>query len=75
MKFMLTFSIKSEGAKRDEAITRFQKTGGMPPKEAKLNSILSIYLALPGVIEKVLSAKNFSSTMNMSNRPILAPRW
>jgi hypothetical protein len=36
MKFMLTFSIKPEGAKRDEAITRFQITGGMPPKGAKL---------------------------------------
>ena len=32
MKFTLTFSIKPEGAKRDEAIARFQKTGGMPPK-------------------------------------------
>ena len=36
MKFMLTFSIKPEGAKRDETITRFQKTGGMPPKGARL---------------------------------------
>jgi hypothetical protein len=36
MKFMLTFSIKPEGAKRDEAIVRFQKTGGMPPKGARL---------------------------------------
>jgi Protein of unknown function (DUF3303) len=36
MKFMLTFSIKPEVAKRDEAIARFQKTGGMPPKGARL---------------------------------------
>jgi hypothetical protein len=32
MKFMLIFSIKPEGAKRDEAIARFQKIGGMLPK-------------------------------------------
>ena len=32
MKFMLISSIKPEGAKRDEAIALFQKTGGMPPK-------------------------------------------
>jgi hypothetical protein len=36
MKFMLIFSIKPEGAKRDEAIARFQKTDGMPPKGARL---------------------------------------
>lgn len=34
MKFMLTFTIKPEG--RDEAIARFKKTGGQPPKGAKL---------------------------------------
>ena len=33
-KFMLTFTIKPEG--RDEAIARFKKTGGHPPKGAKL---------------------------------------
>ena len=36
MKFMLTFTIKPEGSKRDEAIARFQKTGGKPPAGAKL---------------------------------------
>ena len=34
MKFMLTFTIKLEG--RDEAIARFKKTGGQPPKGVKL---------------------------------------
>jgi hypothetical protein len=36
MKFMLTFSIKPGGAKRYEAIARFQKTGGMLPTGATL---------------------------------------
>ena len=36
MKFMLTFSIKPEAKGRDEAIARFKKTGGQPPKGVKL---------------------------------------
>ena len=36
MKFMLTFAIKSEAKGRDEAIARFKKTGGQPPKGVKL---------------------------------------
>lgn len=36
MKFMLTFTIKSEVKGRDEAIARFKKTGGQPPKGVKL---------------------------------------
>ena len=36
MKFMLTFAIKPEAKGRDEAIARFKKTGGQPPKGAKL---------------------------------------
>jgi hypothetical protein len=36
MKFMLTFTIKPETKGRDEAIARFKKTGGQPPKGAKL---------------------------------------
>ena len=36
MKFMLTFTIKPETKVRDEAIARFKKTGGQPPKGAKL---------------------------------------
>lgn len=36
MKFMLTFIIKPETKGRDEAIARFKKTGGQPPKGAKL---------------------------------------
>jgi hypothetical protein len=36
MKFMLTFTMPPDTAKRDEAITRFMKTGGQPPKGAKL---------------------------------------
>jgi len=36
MKFMLTFTMPSDKAKRNEAITRFLKTGGQPPKGAKL---------------------------------------
>jgi hypothetical protein len=31
MKFMVTFTIPSDKQKRDEAITRFKKTGGQPP--------------------------------------------
>jgi hypothetical protein len=36
MKFMLTFSWKSDPKSRDEGIARFRKTGGQPPKGAKL---------------------------------------
>ena len=36
MKFMLLFKITSDKAKRNEAIQRFLKTGGQPPKGAKL---------------------------------------
>jgi len=36
MKFMLTFSWKPDTKKRDEGIARFRKTGGLPPKGAKL---------------------------------------
>ena len=36
MKFMLTFAMKPEAKGRDEAIARFKKTGGQPPKGAKL---------------------------------------
>ena len=36
MRFMLTFTIKPEGKGRDEAIARFKKTGGLPPKGAAL---------------------------------------
>ena len=36
MKFILTFSIKPETRSRNEAIARFKKTGGVPPKGAKL---------------------------------------
>ncbi len=36
MKFMLTFAIKPETKGRDEAIARFKKTGGQPPKGVKL---------------------------------------
>ncbi len=34
MRFMLTFALKAE--RRDEAISRFKKTGGQPPKGARL---------------------------------------
>jgi len=36
MKFMLTFTFKPEVKGRDEAIARFKKTGGQPPKGVKL---------------------------------------
>ncbi|WP_447984640.1 DUF3303 domain-containing protein [Nitrospira sp. Nam74] len=36
MKFMLSFTITPDKAKRDEAIQRFLKTGGQPPKGVKL---------------------------------------
>ena len=36
MKFMLSFTMAQDKAKRDEAIQRFLKTGGQPPKGAKL---------------------------------------
>ena len=36
MKFMLTFSIGANTTSRDEAIARFKKTGGQPPKGVKL---------------------------------------
>jgi hypothetical protein len=36
MKFMLSFVWKPKIKARDEAINRFQKTGGQPPKGAKL---------------------------------------
>ena len=36
MKFMMTFSWKPDAQQRAEGIARFQKTGGQPPKGAKL---------------------------------------
>ncbi|HTE90275.1 MAG TPA: DUF3303 family protein [Terriglobales bacterium] len=36
MKFMLTFTMTPDKQKRNEAIARFLKTGGQPPKGAKL---------------------------------------
>jgi uncharacterized protein DUF3303 len=36
MKFMLTFSWKPDTKARNEGIARFRKTGGQPPKGAKL---------------------------------------
>lgn len=36
MQFILTFTIPSDKKKRNEAIARFQKTGGQPPQGAKL---------------------------------------
>lgn len=36
MKFMLTFTMKPNTNQRNEAIARFQKTGGIPPAGAKL---------------------------------------
>lgn len=36
MTFMLTFILPSDKEKRNEAIARFQKTGGQPPQGAKL---------------------------------------
>jgi hypothetical protein len=36
MKFMLSFTLTPNKAQRDEAIQRFLKTGGMPPKGVTL---------------------------------------
>lgn len=36
MKFMLTFDWSPDTKTREEAIARFQKTGGMPPPGTKL---------------------------------------
>ena len=36
MKFMMTFDWKPDTAARSEAIARFRRTGGLPPKGAKL---------------------------------------
>ncbi len=36
MKFVLTFDWKPDTKTRDEGIARFRKTGGQPPKGAKL---------------------------------------
>ena len=36
MKFLLTFSWKPDAQKHHEGIARFRKTGGQPPKGAKL---------------------------------------
>jgi hypothetical protein len=36
MKFIVTFTFKPEAKGRDEAIARFKKTGGQPPKGTKL---------------------------------------
>jgi hypothetical protein len=36
MKFILTFTIKSEGKGRDEAIARFKNTRAIAPEGAKL---------------------------------------
>ena len=36
MKFMMTFEWTPDAAARSEGIARFRKTGGLPPKSAKL---------------------------------------
>jgi hypothetical protein len=36
MKFVMTFSWNPDRAQRDEGIARFLKTGGQPPKGARL---------------------------------------
>jgi len=36
MKFMMTFHWKPDTKTRNEGIARFKKTGGLPPKGAKL---------------------------------------
>jgi hypothetical protein len=36
MKFILTFDWKPDTQTRAEAVARFRKTGGLPPKGAKL---------------------------------------
>ncbi len=36
MKFILTFAMTPQSGSRDEAIARFKKTGGLPPKGATL---------------------------------------
>jgi len=36
MKFMLSFTLTPNKAQRDEAIQRYLKTGGMPPKGVTL---------------------------------------
>ena len=36
MKFMLTFTARGDKSARNEALERFQKTGGTPPKGVKL---------------------------------------
>lgn len=36
MKFITTFTFEPESGRRDEAIARFQKTGGQPPEGVKL---------------------------------------
>ena len=36
MKFMLTFTMKPDKSARNETFERFLKTGGIPPKGAKL---------------------------------------
>jgi hypothetical protein len=36
MKFMLTFTLPSDAEARDEAIARFQRTGGLAPAGARL---------------------------------------
>jgi hypothetical protein len=36
MKFVVTYSFEPDREKRDEAIARFQRTGGLPPEGARL---------------------------------------
>jgi hypothetical protein len=36
MKFIVTYSFEPDKEKRAEAISRFQRTGGLPPAGAKL---------------------------------------
>jgi hypothetical protein len=36
MKFMMTFAWQPDSQARAEAIARFRKTGGLPPKAARL---------------------------------------
>lgn len=79
MKFMVTFTIPSDKQKRDEAITRFKKTGGQPPQGAKLLGrwtqldISKVYVLIESDDPKALAgyAIDWSDLLEVETAPVM----
>lgn len=79
MKFMLTFTIPSDKAKRDEAIARFKKTGGQSPQGAKLLGrwtqldMSKVYVLVESTDPKALAcyAIDWSDVLAVETAPVM----